>query len=168
MRIIILDTEQERLDSLETMILRTERHAEIRKYLDRVSGPLLDRIDLQIEVDAVPVHEINRSAPSESSAAVASRVEKARLIQLERYKDESFFSNAQLNGAAIRKYCSISRDAGKLLNAAVESMHISMRGYNRILKVARTLADLSGDETISESHVAEAVQYRELDQKYWR
>ncbi len=141
---------------------------EIRKYLDRVSGPLLDRIDLQIEVDAVPVHEINRSAPSESSAAVASRVEKARLIQLERYKDESFFSNAQLNGAAIRKYCSISRDAGKLLNAAVESMHISMRGYNRILKVARTLADLSGDETISESHVAEAVQYRELDQKYWR
>ena len=141
---------------------------EIRKYLDRVSGPLLDRIDLQIEVDAVPVSEINASVPAESSAVVACRVAAARHVQQIRYRDEAFFCNAQLNNQAIQKYCTMTEDAGTLLNAAVNSMHLSMRAYNRILKVSRTIADLDCSDTISSVHVAEAVQYRELDQKYWR
>ena len=141
---------------------------EIRKYLDRVSGPLLDRIDLQIEVDAVPVHEINASSPAESSAQVAKRVAAARKLQQDRYRNESFFCNAQLNNQTLRKYCAMSSDAETLLNAAVESMNLSMRAYNRILKVARTIADLEGVESLSSAHIAEAVQYRELDQKYWR
>ena len=141
---------------------------EIRKYLDKVSGPLLDRIDLQIEVDAVPVQEINASSPAESSAQVAERVAAARLVQQERYRDEPFHCNAQLSNSAIVRYCTMSKDASGLLNAAVEAMHLSMRAYNRILKTARTIADLGKDETISSAHIAEAVQYRELDQKYWR
>ena len=141
---------------------------EIRRYLDRISGPLLDRIDLQIEVDAVPVQEINESGPSETSACVAIRVASARALQQERYRNESFFCNAQLTNQAIRKYCALNGEASELLNAAVEAMRLSMRGYNRILKVARTIADLDGKEIISSAHIAEAVQYRELDQKYWR
>ncbi len=141
---------------------------EIRRYLDRISGPLLDRIDLQIEVDAVPVQEINESGPAETSACVAARVAAARALQQERYRNEPFFCNAQLNNQAIRKYCVLIGEASALLNAAVEAMKLSMRGYNRILKVARTIADLDGQEAISSAHIAEAVQYRELDQKYWR
>ena len=141
---------------------------EIRKYLDRVSGPLLDRIDLQIEVDSVPVQEINDSSPAESSAQVAQRVARARKIQQDRYRKESFFCNAQLGSAFVKKYCRMNNDAERLLNEAVESMCLSMRAYNRILKVARTIADLAGEETISGVHIAEAIQYRELDQKYWR
>ena len=85
----------------------------------------------------------------------------------ERYKNESFFCNAQLSNPAIQKYCTMSNDATRLLNSAMESLHLSMRAYNRILKVSRTIADLQGDDLISTPHVAEAVQYRELDQKYW-
>lgn len=141
---------------------------EIRRYLDRVSGPLLDRIDLQIEVDAVPVQEINESSPAETSACIAKRVADARRIQQERYRKDAIYCNAQLNNSAIRRYCAISDEAASLLSAAVETLHLSMRGYNRILKVARTIADLAGEEGISSAHIAEAVQYRELDQKYWR
>ena len=141
---------------------------EIRKYLDRISGPLLDRIDLQIEVDAVSVHEINDSDPSEPSAAVAERVCRARNIQLERYRGTGKHCNAQLNNAEVKRFCTPDPDAVRLLNMAVDSLHLSMRAYQRILKVARTIADLSGESVISSVHIAEAVQYRELDQKYWR
>ncbi len=141
---------------------------EIRRYLDRVSGPLLDRIDLQIEVDSVPLQEINDSDPSECSAVVASRVSRARGIQMERYKGTGKHCNAQLNNADVKKYCTPDDEAIRLLNTAVDSLHLSMRAYQRILKVARTIADLEGSEKILSVHVAEAVQYRELDQKYWR
>ena len=141
---------------------------EIRKYLDRVSGPLLDRIDLQIEVDSVPVNEINDSSESESSAVVSKRVAAARTIQQARYKGTGKHCNAQLNNAEVKKYCSPGPEAVRLLSAAVDSMHLSMRAYQRILKVARTIADLSGEDSISSAHIAEAIQYRELDQKYWR
>lgn len=141
---------------------------EIRRYLDRISGPLLDRIDLQIEVDSVPVNEINNAEPSESSASVAERVRKARAIQLKRYEGTGKYCNAQLTNAEVKQFCNPDYEAAKLLNAAVDTMHLSMRGYQRILKVARTIADLSGDVNVSSIHVAEAVQYRELDQKYWR
>lgn len=141
---------------------------EIRKYLDRVSGPLLDRIDLQIEVDSVPVSEINDSEPSESSAAVAERVSRARRLQLDRYAGTGKHCNAQLTNTDVSQYCTPSADAVRLLNAAVETLHLSMRAYQRILKVARTIADLAREDTINSVHVAEAIQYRELDQKYWR
>ena len=141
---------------------------EIRRYLDRVSGPLLDRIDLQIEVDSVPLNEINDSGPSECSAAVAQRVAKARAVQLERYHGTGKHCNAQLTNADVNRYCVPDAEALRLLNAAVDTLHLSMRAYQRILKVARTIADLAGEDSISSAHVAEAVQYRELDQKYWR
>ena len=141
---------------------------EIRKYLDRVSGPLLDRIDLQIEVDAVPVSEINDAGPSEPSAAVAERVNRARNIQLERYRGTGKHCNAQLSNAEVRHFCAPDAEAVRLLNTAVDTLKLSMRAYQRILKVARTIADLEGADTVSSAHVAEAVQYRELDQKYWR
>ena len=133
-----------------------------------MSGPLLDRIDLQIEVDSVPLQEINDSDPSECSAVVASRVSRARGVQMERYKGTGKHCNAQLNNADVKKYCTPDDEAIRLLNTAVDSLHLSMRAYQRILKVARTIADLEGSEKILSVHVAEAVQYRELDQKYWR
>ena len=142
--------------------------SDIRRYLDRISGPLLDRIDIQIEVDAVPVQEMEDSAENESSATVAARVAKAREIQRARYAQEGIFCNAQLTSPMIRKYCKLNADASRFLQTAIERMHMSMRAYNRILKVARTTADLNGHETIEITDIAEAVQYRELDGKYWR
>ncbi len=141
---------------------------EIRRYLDRVSGPLLDRIDIQMEVDAVPVSEIRDAGEAESSAAVAARVREARLTQLKRYQGTGIHNNAQLGNQEIRRYCGMTSDAEKLLRAAIENMHMSMRGHQRILKVARTIADLDHAEKILPQHLAEAIQYRELDQKYWR
>lgn len=141
---------------------------EIRRYLDRVSGPLLDRIDIQTEVDSVPVQEIRNSVPSEDSETVAQRVLKARERQQLRYRGTGIHCNAQLNNAAIRRYCLLSRDADSLLHMAVERMNLSMRAYYRVIRVARTIADLSGSEKIESEAIAEAIQYRELDQKYWR
>ena len=141
---------------------------EIRRYLDRISGPLLDRIDLQIEVDAVPVSEIQGAEAAESSASVAQRVEAARTRQLARYRGRGIHCNAQLDNAGIREYCTPDVEGSRLLHMAVEQMHMSMRAYNRILKVARTIADLAGESAVRMPHIAEAIQYRELDQKYWR
>ena len=146
---------------------RCSQH-EIRRYLDRVSGPLLDRIDIQIEVDAVPVKEINQGAPAESSAVVGERVRRAREIQQQRYRGEGIHCNAQLDARLTKRYCALTQEATQVLHMAVERMGMSMRAYGRVLKVARTIADLAGEEHIATSHVAEAIQYRELDGKYWR
>lgn len=141
---------------------------EIRRYLDRVSGPLLDRIDIQIEVDAVPVKEINQQKPAESSAEVARRVRQAREIQQQRYRHDGIHCNAQLDARLSKRYCALSPEATQVLHMAVDRMGMSMRAYGRVLKVARTIADLAGAEQIETAHVAEAIQYRELDGKYWR
>ena len=139
----------------------------IRKYLGHISGPLLDRIDLQVEVDAVPISEINSSAPSESSAQVRKRVQKARQIQQRRLQGAGIHCNAQMDSAQLKTFCPLSSSCQSLLSQAVDKMGMSMRGYSRIIKVARTIADLNGDKEIFPAHIAEAIQYRALDSKYW-
>ena len=141
---------------------------DIRRYLDRVSGPLLDRIDIQIEVDSVPVSEISQGAQAESSAAVRERVCRAREIQQERYRKDGIYCNAALNSRLMRKHCELTDEASNVLHVAVERMGMSMRGYSRVLKVARTIADLAGEEKISAAHIAEAISLRELQGKYWK
>ena len=141
---------------------------EIRRYLDRVSGPLLDRIDIQIEVDAVPLSEIRQDRPAESSAEVAERVRRARAIQQERYRGMPIHCNAQLRRTNWSRWCRLDSESQGLLNLAVESLGLSMRGYERVVKIARTIADLRGAEAIARDDVAEAVTYRELEHKYWR
>ncbi len=141
---------------------------EIRKYLDRVSGPLLDRIDIQTEVDSVPVQEIRNASPAESSETVAVRVQEARHIQYVRYRGTGIHCNAQLDNAGIRKFCRLTPEADSLLHLAIERMNLSMRAYYRVIRVARTIADLCGASMIGPEAVAEAIQYRELDQKYWK
>lgn len=140
---------------------------QIHRYLNRVSGPLLDRFDIHIEVPPVDYQDLTSKAEEESSKDIKARVDKARNIQTERFKNSQTTCNARLSDAEFEKYCSISEDAGKLLEAAFESMGLSARAYNRILKVARTIADLDGSGDITEVHIAEAVQYRSLDRKYW-
>lgn len=141
---------------------------EIRRYLDRVSGPLLDRIDIHIEVDAVPVNEISADSEQESSVDVAKRVEAARQIQQKRYEGLRFHCNAQLDSQGVRRFCRPDGAGQKLLHMAVERMGLSMRAHDRVLKLARTIADLKGIEQIGQTEVAEAVQYRSLNSKYWR
>ncbi len=137
---------------------------EVHRYLSRVSGPLLDRLDIQVEVPRVTYSDL-RTAPAESSADIKKRVEKARKIQLSRYKDSGIYCNAQLSGEGIDKFCTLTEIGRAVLEGAFESMAMSARAYSRILKVARTIADLEGKENIDEMHIAEAIQYRSLDKK---
>ena len=141
---------------------------EIRRYLDRISGPLLDRIDIQVEVDAVPVSEIAATGQEEESATVRERVQHARELQQLRYRGSDLFCNAQLSTAQLKEHCVLGEEAQNVLNMAMERFGMSMRAYGRILKVARTIADLKGATSISTEDVAEAIQYRNLDGKYWR
>ncbi len=140
---------------------------EIRKYLGKLSGPLMDRIDLHIEVDNVNYNDLRIEANEEPSCKIKERVDRARAIQLERFKDSSNYSNSKMDDRQIRKYCKIDDDCEELLRFAFEKNNLSARGYNRILKVARTIADLAGSPDIKDIHVMEAISYRSLDNKYW-
>lgn len=139
---------------------------EIAKYQSKISGPLLDRIDLMVEMPAVGYEDLQSTASGESSAEIKKRVVKAYEIQLQRYKKEGIFFNAQLNAAQVEKYCVLGEAEQKLLKAAFSSMDLSARAYHKILKVARTAADLDGNEEITVRHLAEILQYRSLDRKY--
>ncbi|MGN0489560.1 MAG: YifB family Mg chelatase-like AAA ATPase [Ruminococcus sp.] len=141
--------------------------SQIQRYLNRVSGPLLDRFDIHIEVPPVDYKDLSSKAQEESSQDIKIRVNKARDIQTKRYENSETVCNARLNDKEFEEYCQISEGASKLLESAFESMGLSARAYNRILKVARTIADLDNSEEITEVHIAEAVQYRSLDRKYW-
>ena len=139
----------------------------IHKYLNKLSGPLMDRIDMHIEVDSVTYDELRSDDLEESSESIKARVDLAREIQLNRYKDSGVFSNAKMNDHFVRKYCKISDESDKMLRFAFEKLNLSARAYNRILKVARTIADLEGSEDIKDEHIIEAISYRSLDSKYW-
>jgi len=140
----------------------------IQRYVSKISGPLLDRIDIQIEVPAVKYKELRAPAPSEDSAAVRLRVIGARERQMERYRNEKkTYANAQMMPKMLRKFCGISADGEKLLENAITRLGLSARAHDRILKVARTIADLEGVENIEPKHLSEAIQYRTLDRSYW-
>jgi magnesium chelatase family protein len=141
---------------------------QVARYLAKISGPLLDRIDLQVEVAALSTDEITSVEPGESSASIRERVEGARQIQRERFRRASIQCNAEMNTRHIRRHCELDAASRRLLTAAIERLRLSARAHDRILKVARTIADLASSDALDASHVAEAVQYRALDRSYFR
>ena len=140
---------------------------EIRRYQKKISGPLLDRIDLQVEVSGIEYKEMVSSEKAEKSSEIRKRVVKAREVQKERYKNEKITTNSQLTTPLIKKYCHLTDEAQKILEMAFDRMGLSARGYTKIIKVARTIADLEGTDEINETHVAEAIGYRDIDIKYF-
>ncbi len=140
---------------------------QIMKYMSKISGPLLDRIDLHIEVPAVKYEELETKNSGEASADIKARVDKARQIQLMRYKNRRVYSNSQLTPELMKEHCELDSETNELLSEAFNTLGLSARAYNRILKVARTIADLAGEEQIKMEHVAEAIQYRALDKKFF-
>lgn len=141
---------------------------QIQRYLNKISGPLLDRIDIQIEITPVPFKDISRSTQGESSASIRQRVIKARLIQEQRFKDcNGIHCNAQMSERMIHQYAEPDEAGINLLRTAMERLNLSARAYNRILKVARTIADLEASENVQPQHLAEAISYRNLDRGDW-
>ena len=140
---------------------------QIQRYVSKISGPLLDRIDIHIDVPAVKFKELASDAPGESSDAIRERVDRARRVQLERFRSEKIFCNAQMSSRLIRKYCLIDSASKGLLENAITRLGLSARAYDRILKVSRTLADLEEKPNIEPQHVSEAIQYRTLDRNFW-
>ncbi|MEG2676050.1 MAG: ATP-binding protein, partial [Clostridia bacterium] len=140
---------------------------EIHKYISKLSGPLLDRIDLQVEVDGISYDELRGKSDEEKSEFIKVRVEKAREAQRNRYQGSGIFVNARMTNAQVRKFCALDDRCERLLESAFQRLHLTARASTRILKVARTIADLEGSENISSSHISEAIQYRSMDRKYW-
>ncbi len=143
----------------------------VRRYLDKISGPLLDRIDIQIEIPAVTYNEISGTVPTgEPSSAIRARVRKAREYSEARLRadgEEEGVLNANLNQRLLRKYCTPNKEGIDLMRTAYETLGLSARGHDRVLRVARTIADLDGSQVITDDHIAEAITYRALDRKYW-
>lgn len=142
--------------------------AQIERYRARISGPLLDRIDIHVEAPAVEYKELAATEPAESSASIRERVCRAREIQQRRFAGHPHIrSNARMSSALIKKYCRLDSTGSDLLQSAIQELQLSARAYDRILKVSRTIADMAGAESISPEHVAEAIQYRTLDRNLW-
>ena len=146
----------------------TSSPAEMQRYLSKVSGPLLDRIDIHIEVTPVPFEKLSDERKGESSIEIRKRVTASRDIQTKRFEDsDSVHYNAQMNTKQIRKYCVLDEASKQLLKTAMERLNLSARAYDRILKVSRTIADIEGVEAINGAHISEAIQYRSLDREGW-
>ncbi|MDP3312870.1 YifB family Mg chelatase-like AAA ATPase [Lutibacter sp.] len=146
----------------------TSSPAEMQRYLSKISGPLLDRIDIHIEVNPVPFHKLSEEQLAEPSIIIRERVTKARELQTERFSEvENTHYNAQMSVKLIRKYCKLNDESKNLLKTAMERLNLSARAYDRILKVSRTIADLEGVENITSTHISEAIQYRSLDREGW-
>ena len=146
----------------------TSSPAEMQRYLSKISGPLLDRIDIHIEVNPVPFHKLSEEYQGENSKEIRNRVTKAREIQTIRFEEhKNVHYNAQMNVKQIRKYCKLNNDSKQLLKNAMEKLNLSARAYDRILKVSRTIADLEAVTEISSTHISEAIQYRSLDREGW-
>lgn len=142
--------------------------SEMQRYLSKISGPLLDRIDIHIEVTPVPFDQLSEKRNGESSAEIRKRVTHAREIQSERFKSHEYIHyNAQMTTRQIRIYCQLDEPSLQLLKSAMERLNLSARAYDRILKVSRTIADLDNSETVTSNHIAEAIQYRSLDREGW-
>ncbi len=146
----------------------TSSPAEMQRYLSKISGPLLDRIDIHIEVTPVPFEKLSEDRKGEGSVEIRKRVTAGREIQTQRFKDlENVHYNAQMNTKQIREYCKLDDKSKNLLKTAMERLNLSARAYDRILKVARTIADLAGETELNGNHISEAIQYRSLDREGW-
>lgn len=139
----------------------------IHSYLGKISGPMLDRFDIHIQVSSVRFESLASGEKSEGSKAIKERVEKARNIQLERYKNHGIYSNSQLTASMIEEFCRVDDKCNALLKDVFEKLGLSARAHSRILKVSRTIADLAGEKDINPTHIAEAIRYRSLDKKFW-
>jgi magnesium chelatase family protein len=137
--------------------------SQIQKYRNRISGPLLDRIDIHIDVPPVAYQDLRKASAEEPSANIRKRVIKAREHQTRRFVSEKIRTNAQMKNRHLKKFCPIDQTSARLLEAAMDKLNLSARAYNRVLKIARTIADLEDDEKIRADHIAEAVQSRSLD-----
>jgi len=146
----------------------TSSPAEMQRYLSKISGPLLDRIDIHIEVTPVPFEKLSEERKGEGSVEIRKRVTSAREIQTLRFSElENVHYNAQMNTKQIRLYCKLDEKSKSLLKNAMERLNLSARAYDRILKVARTIADLGGETNLNGDHISEAIQYRSLDREGW-
>jgi magnesium chelatase family protein len=140
----------------------------IQRYLARISGPLLDRIDLHIQVPAVKYKELAQDEKSEESSVIRARIMEARRVQCKRLEAFGAYCNGQMSPRMIRCFCKLDAESEKQMENAIVRLGLSARAYDRILRVARTMADLEGIEKIQARHVAEAIQYRSLDRTYWQ
>ena len=140
---------------------------QIERYMARISGPLLDRIDLHIEVPAVPFQELSASADGTSSAAMREQVSRARRAQHKRFGPHSSALNGRMTSRQLRKHCALEDEGKALLKNAMDDLGLSARAHDRILRMARTIADLEGSEPIRQANVVEAINYRTLDRKLW-
>lgn len=140
---------------------------QIERYRNKISGPLLDRIDLHVEMTEVAYEDLSSKQEGETSAQIRERVNRTRQLQRERFAGEGIFFNSQMSAKMIKKYCKLTSDAEKLLELSFTKLNLSARAYNRIIKVARTISDMAGETDIGKASIAEALQYRSLDSKYW-
>ncbi len=141
---------------------------QIQNYISRISGPLLDRIDIHVEVPNVQYKELASDSAAESSEEIRDEVTKARQIQIQRFKGLKHSTNSRMSAKTIKKHCALDSKAEELLHQAMTELNISARGYNKILKVGRTIADLDNSENVRMEHISEAVQYRNLDRDLWK